>query len=285
MTVAVLLPSKARMRGMKRFPTFFLLTTLAACGGATPDSKTAGDVDEDAPKAAGEAPPPEAATTAGPTHDKPAPGSTDDASGAPGVAKKEECNVFDEANLEGVLLKSACEVPNPTGAPPDMSKTLAVTLNVSPAKVTPGGHTSITVTFANKSTAVIPLYFTIDPMPRFEIEVYDAKGNRVDMPKNSPPPLPPGVEPRGPGEQRTARIYLAANGTARMPMTWDAVKMKWAPEKLKGTPPEKGYPRAAAGPLAKGKYTVKVVTPLTNVFEGVDHDVSAPRVQVDVAKL
>jgi hypothetical protein len=60
--------------------------------------------------------------------------------------------------------------------------------------------------------------------------------------------------------------------------------MKWAPEKLKGTPPEKGYPRSPAGPLPKGKYSVRVVTPLANVFEGVDHEVSAPRVEVVVKK-
>src|SRR6185312_13138835 len=107
---------------------------------------------------------------------------------------------------------------------------------------------------------------------------------RVDMPKNQPPPLPAGMPPRVPGEPKTARIMLAANGTARMPLGWDAVKMKWAPDKLKGTPPEKGYPRAPAGPLPKGKYSLKVVTPLTNVMEGVDHEVSQPIVQVDVGK-
>jgi hypothetical protein len=130
----------------------------------------------------------------------------------------------------------------------------------------------------------LPLYFTIDPMPRFEIEVYNAKGNRVDKPKNAPPPLAAGMAPREPGEAKTARIVLAPSGTARMPMGWDAVKMRWAPEKLKGTPPEKGYPRAPAGPLGKGTYSIKVVTPLTNVFEGIDHEVSAPRVDVVVKK-
>ena len=138
------------------------------------------------------------------------------------------------------------------------------------------------MSYTNKSTAPLPLYFTIDPMPRFDIEVYNAKGNRIDMPKNNPPPLPSGMAPRQPGEPKTARILLAANGTARMPMGWDAVKMRWAPEKLKGTPPEKGYPRAAAGPLPKGKYSLKVVTPLVNVFEGIEREVSAPRVQIDV---
>ncbi|MGO8995982.1 MAG: hypothetical protein ACLQVI_21925 [Polyangiaceae bacterium] len=261
-----------------------LVPALVACGG--PSSKTAADVDDDSTsKSAGDKTPPAddagtAAATASAGSTAGAPGSADDSTGP----KKDECTVFDEPNLEGVLLKSACEAPNPTGQPPDTSKTLVVKVTASPNVVAPGGHADVLVSYTNKSAAPIPLYFTIDPMPRFEIETYNVKGNRVDLPKNSPPPLPAGVAPREPGEAKTARILLAANGTARMPLSWDAVKMRWAPEKLKGTPPEKGYPRAPAGPLLKGKYSVKVVTPLTYVFEGIDHEVSAPRVDVVVKK-
>jgi hypothetical protein len=275
---------------MNRTIPLLLLATVAACGGSsTPAAK--GPVDEDsnpipttdAPQAGvdgGEAT--ASADNGGGGNGAPAPGSSDDS--ASGGAKKDECNVFDEPNLEGVLLKSSCEVPTPTGSPPDTSKTLEVKVSVNPPKVAPGGHADVVVSFHNKSAATMPLYFTIDPMPRFEIEVYDKKGNRVDLPKNPPPPLPAGMPPREPGEPKTARINLAANGTARMPLSWEAVKMKWAPEKLKGTPPEKGYPRSAAGPLPKGKYSIKVHTPLTNVFEGVDYEVSRPIVQVDVGK-
>jgi hypothetical protein len=270
---------------MKRF-LLALCALSAACGGG-PSSKTAADVDEDAnPK-----PPADTAAAAG-TDDGgasaassdnsagPAPGSSDDATGP----KKDECTVFDEPNLEGVLLKSSCEAPAPTGQPADTSKTLVVKVSASPNIVAPGGHADLLVSYTNKSGAPMPLFFTIDPMPRFEIETYNAKGNRVDKPKNSPPPLPSGMAPREPGEAKTARIVLAPNGTARMPLGWDAVKMKWAPDKLRGTPPEKGYPRAPAGPLPKGKYSVRVVTPLSNVFEGVDHEVSAPRVEIVVKK-
>jgi hypothetical protein len=264
------------------FASFGPIASLG-CGG-TP-SKTAADVDDDSKPAAnnaaasgddGGAPATAAADNSGP----PAPGSADDSTGP----KKDECTVFDEPNLEGVLLKSACEAPTPTGSPPDTSKTLLVKVSVSPNVVTPGGHADVLVSFTNKSPTVQPLYFTIDPMPRFDIEVYNAKGNRVDLPKNSPPPLPSGMAPREPGEAKTARIMLAPNGTARMPMGWDAVKMRWAPEKLKGTPPEKGYPRAPAGPLPKGKYSLKVVTPLEFVFEGIDHEVSQPRADVMLKK-
>jgi hypothetical protein len=256
--------------------------TAAACGGP---AKSAADVDdESSPKPATDSTGASDADAGGATaandNAPAAPGSADDSSGP----KKDECSVFDEPNIEGVLLKSACEAPTPTGQPPDTSKTLAVKVSISPNVLAPGAHGDVLVSFTNKSASVIPLYFTIDPMPRFDIETYNVKGLRMDLPKNSPPPLPAGVAPREPGEAKTARIMLAPNGTARMPLSWDAVKTRWAPEKLKGTPPEKGYPRAPAGALPKGKYSLKVVTPLINVFEGIDHEVSQPRVEVVVKK-
>ncbi len=58
--------------------------------------------------------------------------------------------------------------------------------------------------------------------------------------------------------------------------------MKWAPEKVRGTSVEKGYPRVPNGPLPKGKYTLKVATPLIGVFEGADHEVSAPKLDLEV---
>src|SRR5580658_4506821 len=157
-----------------------LVPAAVACGG--PSSKTAADVDDDsnAKPAADKTPAADdgggasATASAGPATG--APGSADDSTGP----KNDECTVFDEPNLEGVLLKSACEAPNPTGQPPDTSKTLVVKVTASPNVVAPGGHADVLVSYTNKSAASIPLYFTIDPMPRFEIETYTAKGNRVD---------------------------------------------------------------------------------------------------------
>ena len=51
---------------------------------------------------------------------------------------------------------------------------------------------------------------------------------------------------------------------------------------MKGTPPELGYPTAPAGPLPKGVYTLKVITPLTGIFEGMDKEVSTVRTTVTV---
>ncbi len=257
-----------------------LALAMPGCGGSIKQAGDAKAVDEDS----NEVPKDSTSTSASsaPASDKPAPGSQDEGSTGP---KKDECTAFEIPNLEEVLLKSSCEVdnPKPDEKPLDPKK-VEVKLATSTAKIPVGGHTDLTVIFTNKSKETIPLRFTIDPMPRFEVEVYDAKNARVDMPKGSAPMLPAGTAPRVPGEPRTARVNLAANGTARMTLPWDAVKTKWAPEKLKGTPPEKGYPRAPNGPLPKGVYTIKVITPLVGVFEGIDHEVSAPLTKIEITK-
>ena len=79
-------------------------------------------------------------------------------------------------------------------------------------------------------------------------------------------------------------MKLVENGSGRVHLKWEATKMKWAPEKYRGTPPERGFPRAPAGPLVKGKYIVKVMTPLVGVSEGVDHEMTAPKVEIEIEK-
>jgi hypothetical protein len=177
-------PPRASVRAMKRSTLFGLpglpglarlpglgvaILALTACGG--PSAKSAADVDDDSnpkPASEGTAAASDAdggATASTESAGPPAPGSADDSTGP----KKDECSVFDEPNIEGVLLKSACEVKTPTGQPPDTSKTLLVKATISPNILAPGGHGDVLVSFTNKSTAVLPLYFTIDPMPRFDI--------------------------------------------------------------------------------------------------------------------
>jgi hypothetical protein len=201
--------------------------------------------------------------------------------------KKDICVGFDVGNLEDLLGKSDCEVPNtkPDAVQnPDMKGKLDVTVTSSPTKVAPGGKADLLVTFTNKTKDPMPLYFRIDPLARFETETYDAKKKRADMPPGNPPPPPKGHTAPPPAEQKVGKVTLAANGSARVRVPWEAVKMKWAPDKVRGTAVEKGYPRVPAGALSKGKYTVKVVTPLIGVFEGGDHEVSAPKVDIEVGK-
>lgn len=205
-----------------------------------------------------------------------------------GVEKRDVCVGFDISNLEDLLAKSDCEVADtkPDAVPnPDMKGKLEVALSASPTKTTPGGQVDLVVTFANKTAESLPLYFMIDPLARFETETYDTKKKkRADMPPGNPPPPPAGHSSPPPAEQKVARVVLAPNGSARVRVPWEAVKMKWAPDKVRGTAVEKGYPRVPAGPLPKGKYTVKVMTPLIGVFEGSDREISAPTLEIEVGQ-
>ncbi|MDB5213931.1 MAG: hypothetical protein JWO86_1858 [Myxococcaceae bacterium] len=209
------------------------------------------------------------------------------ADGGPGE-KKDECVGFDIGNVEDLLLKNACEEPNvkPDSIQPvDLKGKLEVSVSASPTRSAGGGKVDLLVAFVNKSKEPLVLHFKIDPVPRFEIEVYDTKkSKRADVPTGPTPPPPKGATQPPPSEAKSARITIAPNGSARARMPWEAVKMKWAPEKYRGTPPERGYPRAAAGPLPKGKYLVKVLTPLVGVSEGVDHEMTAPKVEIEVEK-
>jgi hypothetical protein len=250
-----------------------LLLFAVGCGPSKP-AQSADDV-----------PPPETTSTA--DADKaapstgPAPGAADDTGGGKGG---NSCSGF-EMDLMAALNLSACEVENAKSdtKPKDVKDTLVVTASADSARVAPGGHADLVVTFKNKGAVPISLDFIVDPTPRFSVETYNAKTNkRVDMPPAPEPKLPAGVDPRVPGEAKTARITLAANGMGTVHIPWDAVKTRWAPEKLKGTPPEMGYPRAPNGSLPKGKYNLRVVTPLTNVFEGIDHEISAPRTTIEI---
>jgi hypothetical protein len=241
---------------------------VLGCGGQSAETKPTTQAKADNPEA-----PPE-----GNPLDSDAGAKTDET-----APKKDPCVGF-EMELDKALMQSACEVPNPKpdAKPVDLKGKLAVSLTPSSPTVSPGGHADLTLTLANKSGSPLPLYFTLDPTPRFPTETYNKKKHRMDMPSSKPPPLPRGMAPREATSHETARVTLVPNGTAKLTVPWSAVKMRWAPKKLKGTPPEEGYPREPSGPLARGKYTVRVAMPLVLVFEGMDREVSAPSAQITV---
>ncbi len=186
-----------------------------------------------------------------------------------------------DLDLLNVLIQGACEVPNaPSDAKrKDVSALLSVKVTVSPNTVPPGGHADVVVTFTNKSSELLPLDFVLDPTPRFSVEVYTSTNRRAEMPATH---QPPGHSDNSEATPTTARIMLYAGGKASAKIDWNAVKLKWAPELLKGTPPELGYPTKPAGPLSRGKYVLKVISPLTGVFEGMDREVSTAKVPVIV---
>lgn len=246
------------------------LGTLSACG---PDKKPVkdgeGDTDGDDRRPGGNVDPtnPKAAdTSAAASSDEP---------------KKDECVGFEVDDLEALLNKASCEFKG-TAKAEDLTGKLEIKLSPMPPRAKPGEKIDIMVTFVNKTKDVLPLYFTIDPTPRFEVEAFDAKNKRVDMPAGNPPPPPKGITVPPTADGKTARITLAANGTAKIHVPYLASRMKWAPEKVRSTPPERGYPRSPAGGLRKGKYTIRVVTPLAFVVEGMDKEISAPKVSLEV---
>ncbi len=186
-----------------------------------------------------------------------------------------------------MLSQAACEVANANpNDQPDLKDRLEVKVVPDSPRIAPGSTATITVTFKNKGKTDLPLNFVVDPEPHFDFEVYSLKGARVDAPRGNAPPLPPEVANATAPEPKVARVTLAQQGTAKLTLKWNAVKYKWASkERAKGALPGKGYPREPAGPLPKGKYVLRVVTPLTNVFEGVDHEMSQPRIEISVAPM
>jgi len=173
--------------------------------------------------------------------------------------------------------------PKPEEKAKDLKGQVEIKLVPSSTKVAPGQKVDLTIYIANKTPGLMPLMFTVDPEPRFIIEVYDAKGKRADIPPGNEPSLPASVSAAPVPEKKTAKVTIVQAGTAQIKLTWEAVKYKWAPaERAKGAIPGRGYPTVADKPLPKGKYTIRVRMPLVGVFEGIDHEMSEPRVQIEV---
>jgi hypothetical protein len=257
------------------FCDFVLFLALSACGGAKKSADSPVNAEETGDSGTADIPPPA---------DSP-PGASGHAPGDDSARKAMPCSGFDIPDLLAALSQVACEVPKLNGgAPKDLKDRLEIRVVPDAPRIAPGGTADVVVTFKNKGKGDLPLDFVIDPEPRFDIEVYTLKGRRADAPPGPPPALPPQVASAEVPEAKMARITLAQEGTAKITLKWTAVKYKWASkERARGALPGHGYPRDPSGPLAKGSYVLRVVTPLTNVFEGTDHEVSQPHAQVSVA--
>jgi hypothetical protein len=266
-------PSAGRLR-VARLCVLAVIAATASCGGAKKDANAPTGDDTDAGVSDGTS-----STGTDDTSDGGAPAT----SGGDDTTKKNAavCAGFD-IDLTQVLGQSACELPKPDDRQRDPKGVLEVKLTTSAGKVAPGGHVDLVVTLTNKGKDPLQLDFVLDPTARFSTEVYNKKGTRVDLPSKPPPPLPNDIAERAATPQSMARIHLLGGGSAHAQVGWDAVSMKWAPEKVRGTPPEMGYPRVPAGKLPKGHYFVHLVTPLTNVLEGADKEVSSPNVEIEV---
>jgi hypothetical protein len=199
------------------------------------------------------------------------------------------CGGFDIPDLLSVISQAACEAPDmkPGSQQRPLKDVLEIKVTADSPIVAPGSSAQLTITYKNKGKTDLSLYFVVDPEPRFDFEVFalkkDKPGARVDKPATPAPPLPADLAKAPPPEQRVARVTLPQLGTAKLMLKWNAVKYKWASkERAKGALPGHGYPREPAGPLAKGKYIVRIVTPITGVSEGAEHEVSQPQTQIVV---
>jgi hypothetical protein len=216
--------------------------------------------------------------------------------GTPSAPMKEHATIKDDTEKKGkvscgganipdllaIVGQTACEVPKatPDNEPTRDAKDLEIKVSIDAPKVPPGTKASVTVTFHNKGKTEMPLDFVADPEPRFDLELYTLKGKRADNPPGAEPALPGGGEAP---EKAISRVTLAPQGTAKLVLPWEANKYKWVPaEKAKGALPGQHYPREVAGPLPKGKYSLKVVMPLVGIAEGSDHEISQPRLAVEV---
>jgi len=156
---------------------------------------------------------------------------------------------------------------------PSIKDKLEVEITSSTPSTTPGGRVDVQITLRNTTSEPLDLYFTGDPTPRFDLEATDAKGRRVDIPSGKWPGYPKGFKPEV-REARAAKVTLQKNGTAKVKLTWDAMKMRWAPDKAKVWE-GRGYPRVPSGPLKPGKYTLRPVIPIIG-------EVDLPKLSVEV---
>jgi hypothetical protein len=182
------------------------------------------------------------------------------------------CSAAEFDNLEDTL--RGCEVPMPRATDVgSLRDRLDVRVATSPSRTTPGGRIDVEITLRNKTNEPLALYFTGDPSPRFDVEALNTQGKRVDIPATKFPGYPKGQKPEA-RETKAAKVTLEKNGTAKVHLAWDAVKSKWSPSSARSWE-GRGYPRVPAGPLAAGRYLLRIVLPLLG-------DIDPPRIGVDV---
>jgi hypothetical protein len=192
-------------------------------------------------------------------------------SGTP--SKDGPCIASEFDNLEDVF--RTCEVAMPKASDvPQVKDKLDVKVTMSSATTTPGGRVDVQIVLRNKTSEPLPIYFTGDPTPHFDLEAVDSKGRRADLPSSKWPGYPKGYKPEA-REAKASRVTLDKNGSAKLRLTWDAVKTKWAPDKAKSWE-GRGFPRSPSGPLPPGKYMLRLVLPLIG-------DVDVPKVPIEVS--
>jgi hypothetical protein len=188
------------------------------------------------------------------------------------------CVVSDTEELADWLRNDKCKIPaSEADRTPGLSQKLDFKLTASTPEISPGGRVDLMLAIKNKSSEQIVLVFNVDG-PAFQVQTFDAKGKRVGQPAGKPK-APTGVH-IDEDSVRTVKLLVGSGGTLKTKLHWDAVKLKWAPEKIAGSVTTIGtFPTAPAGDLPVGKYTARLATSLNGVG-----DESLPRLPIEVVK-
>ncbi len=188
------------------------------------------------------------------------------------------CVVNDTEEIQDWLKNDKCKVPaSDKDGTTGLSQKLDFKLVASTPEISPGGRVDLTLSIKNKSSEQITLVFLVDG-PAFHVQTFDAKNKQVGQPTGKP--KAPSGAVIDEDATRTVKLLVGSGGTLKTKLFWDAVKLKWAPDKVEGAAISLGnFPTAAAGNLPLGKYTIRLTTNLNGVS-----DDSLPRVPVEVVK-
>ena len=188
------------------------------------------------------------------------------------------CVVNEAEELADWLRNDKCKVPSSeSSGTPGLAQKLDLKLTASTPEISPGGRVDLVLSIKNKSSEQVALVFNVDG-PAFQVQTFDAKGKRIGQPTGKPKP-PNGVVVDE-ESVRTIKLLVGSGGTLKTKLFWDAVKLKWAPDKIEGSITTAGtFPTTPAGSLPLGKYSVRLATSMNGVG-----DENLPRVPVEVVK-
>ncbi len=243
------------------FGLFGLLSVaITACGAAKPRTIEMVPIGTNAPSLEGEAYP----------ANKPPPVADN--------GQPKGCNVNDVEEITEWLKNDKCKIPaSEVVRTAGLAEKLEWKLTASTNEIVAGGRVDLVLSVKNKSSENLTLIFNVDG-PSFAMQTFDAKGKRVGNPAGKPK-APTGVALEE-DAARTIRLNVSSGATLKTKLFWDAVKLKWAPDKIEGSFTTTGtFPTAPAGNMAPGKYVVRLATSLTGVSEE-----SLPRFNMDVTK-
>lgn len=187
------------------------------------------------------------------------------------------CNVNDVDEVADWLKNDKCKIPaSEIERTPGLSEKLEWKLTASTNEIVAGGRVDLVLTLKNKSSETVALIFNVDG-PSFTTQSFDPKGKRTGEPSGKPK-APSGVTLEE--TARTVRLNVSSGATLKTMLFWDAVKLKWAPEKIEGSFVTPGtFPTVPAGNLKPGTYTVRLATSLNGVS-----DDSLPKLSMVVTK-